>query len=69
MLTSMAPKRAIEFVEAFELLPDEQACIIEIDILGCSRQQVSMRHAMSVETVDERRRRGYRKIVDGMENG
>jgi DNA-directed RNA polymerase specialized sigma24 family protein len=69
MLTSMARRRAVDFVTAFELLPDEHACIVEVDILGCSRQQVADRHAMSVETVDERRRRGYRKIIDAIDNG
>jgi DNA-directed RNA polymerase specialized sigma24 family protein len=68
MLMGMAPNRAIMYIQSFHLLPDEETCIMEVDVLGCSRQQVAMRHSMSVETVDERRRRGYRKIIDGIDN-
>jgi DNA-directed RNA polymerase specialized sigma24 family protein len=69
MLTGMAPNRAIGYIQSFHLLPDEEACIMEVDVMGCSRTEVALRHHMSIETVDERRRRGYRKIIDGIENG
>lgn len=65
-LTSMAPKRAIAYIRAFELPEEEEACLIERDVLQKSRLQIALRLHVSVETVDERRRSAYKKIADGI---
>jgi DNA-directed RNA polymerase specialized sigma24 family protein len=64
----MSPRRATDFVRAFGLPTEEEAIIIEADVRRHSLVDISRAHNLSVETVKRYRRRGYRKIVDEMQN-
>jgi DNA-directed RNA polymerase specialized sigma24 family protein len=68
LLTTMAPKRAIEYVRAFELPKEEELCLILADIRGLSLVEVSMERNCSVETVKRARKRAYSKIADAINN-
>lgn len=63
LLAEMSPKRAAEYVKAFELPWDEELYIIERDIRKKSVVQIAMEHYISPETVKRRRRSGYTKIA------
>lgn len=67
-LTSMAPKRAIEYIKAFELPIDEENALIECDVRNKSVVQVSCETNVSVECMKRRRIRAYAKIADGIRN-
>lgn len=64
MLSGMAPKRAAEAVRAVGLSPDEEACVIDVDILGHSCMQAAARLHISVDGLYKLRRRAYRKLAD-----
>lgn len=64
-LSSMAPRRAIAYIQAYELPPDEMACLIECDVRGHSLVQVAAQLHMSVDGLAKLRRRAYRKLADG----
>lgn len=66
VLRGMAPKRAVEYVRAFELPKMEECCLILSDIRGLSLVQVSLELHCSVETVKRARRRAYSKIEDAV---
>lgn len=63
-LSSMAPRRAVAFVESFDLPADEAACLIECDIRRRSYAQVCNLLHLSPEAVKRARRRAYGKISD-----
>ncbi len=67
MLTSMSPKRATDYVSAFELPADEEASILLHDVRGLSYQQISEICHACPETIKARRRKAYSKIVDAIE--
>lgn len=60
----MAPRRAVAFVESFDLPADEAACLIECDIRRRSYAQVCNLLHLSPEAVKRARRRAYGKISD-----
>lgn len=62
-IKTMAPPRAVEFVAAFDLPPQEAFCIIECDVRKRSCVEVSQRLYTSEETVKRRRRAGYEKMI------
>ena len=64
-LSSMAPRRAIAYIQAYDLPPDEMACLIECDVRGHSLVQVAAQLHMSVDGLAKLRRRAYRKLADG----
>lgn len=64
----MAPKRAIDYIKAFELPADEEAAIIECDVRRKSIVQVSHETNMSIESVKRRRKWAYMKIQDSISN-
>lgn len=64
-LAAMAPKKAIEYIESFDLPPDETACLIECDVRGKSYVQVCDLLHLSPEAVKRARRRAYNKIAGG----
>lgn len=64
LLSEMSPKRAVEYVKAFELPRDEEIYIIERDIRKKSIEQIALENYISPETVKRRRRSGYAKIAD-----
>lgn len=63
-LSSMAPRRAVAFVESFDLPADEAACLIECDIRRRSYAQVCDLLHLSPEAVKRARCRAYGKISD-----
>lgn len=67
-LTSMAPKRAIEYIKAFELRQDEEAAIIECDVKGKSYPQAQEALHMTPEVLKRTRKRAYAKIADELNN-
>ena len=66
MLHGMAPKRAIAWIQSFELPPHETLCLRECDVRGKSCVETAFSLHVSPETVKKYRRRAYGKIEDGM---
>lgn len=63
----MCYDRAVDYVKAFHLRPDEEAVIIECDVNGLSTIQAAKKLHLSPEAIKERRRRAYAKIADGLQ--
>lgn len=66
VLSHADPLTAVKIVKTFELLDEEEECIILRDIKGNSLQQIADRLCVSPETVKRRRRSGYFKICDAL---
>lgn len=67
MITSMSPKRAMDYISAFELPTDEEASIVLRDVRGLSYQQISAICHASQETIKKRRYKAFSKIADAIE--
>lgn len=67
-LTSMAPKRAVEYIKAFELPEDEERYLIDCDVRGKSHVEVGMEYNVSPDWVKKKRQRAYLKIADALSN-
>lgn len=68
LLTTMAPNRAIDYIQAFNLPIDQERYLIEMDVRDKSRTQVAMEYNVSPETVRNKRRLAYDKIADEINN-
>jgi DNA-directed RNA polymerase specialized sigma24 family protein len=66
MLKCMAPKRAIAWIQSFELPQEEAQCIAECDVRGRSCVEQAFRMNVSVDGVKRRRRTAYKKMADGL---
>jgi len=66
LLQSMSPKRAISYIQAFELPQEEELFLIECDVRGKSYVQAAREHNTSPEVIKRRRQRAYMKIVDAI---
>lgn len=66
LLSSMAPRRAVGYIQSFQLRPDEEAVLVECDVHGLSYIQAADKLHLSPEAIKERKRRAYSKIVDAM---
>ena len=64
LLSDMAPRRATEAVRAAGLPPDEETCIVEVDVLGRSCLQTAARLNLSVDGLYKLRRRAYAHLAD-----
>lgn len=64
LLTSMAPRRAVDYISAFELPAEEEACLLLHDVRQLSYTQISDICHASPETIKRRRQRAYAKIAD-----
>lgn len=64
LLSGMAPRRATEAVRAAGLPPDEETCIVDVDVLGRSCLQTATRLNLSVDGLYKLRRRAYTHLVD-----
>ena len=64
LLSGMAPRRATEAVRAAGLPPDEETCIVEVDVLGRSCLQTAVRLNLSVDGLYKLRRRAYAHLAD-----
>jgi len=60
----MGPRRAEEYIRAFDLYEDEAAYIIEREVKRMSVQQIAEAHNVSPETVKRRRRSGFSRIMN-----
>lgn len=68
VLTTMAPRRATDYVKAFELPEDEERYILECDVRGKSQTQVAIEWSVSPDLVKKKRRRAYAKMADELNN-
>lgn len=68
LLSSMAPRRAVGYIQSFQLRPDEEAVLVECDVYGLSYIQASDKLNLSPEAIKERKRRAYSKIADEINN-
>lgn len=64
LLNSMSPRRAIDYVQSFQLRPEEEAVLLECDVRGLSYVQAADKLHLSLEVIKERKRRAYSKIAD-----
>lgn len=64
LLSGMAPHRATEAVRAAGLPPDEETCIVDVDVLGRSCLQTATRLNLSVDGLYKLRRRAYAHLAD-----
>lgn len=64
LLSGMAPRRATEAVRAAGLPPDEEICIVDVDVLGRSCLQTAARLNLSVDGLYKLRRRAYAHLAD-----
>lgn len=64
VLTSMSPRRAVKYIQSFQLQPEEELFLIECDIHGLSYAQVADKHHATPEVIKRRRQRAYAKISD-----
>lgn len=66
MLQGMAPKRAIAWIQSFDLPQEEAQCIAECDVRRRSCVEQAFRMNVSVDVVKRRRRTAYSKMADGL---
>lgn len=66
MLQGMAPKRAIAWIQSFDLPQEEAQCIAECDVRRRSCVEQAFRMNVSVDVVKRRRRVAYSKMADGL---
>ena len=60
----MAPRRAVQYIQSFELRPEEEAALIECDVRGLSHVQAADKLHLSPDAVKRRRQIAYSKITD-----
>lgn len=70
LLTTMAPKRAIEYIKSFELPEEEEYCLIECDVRrrGYSQLITDENRPLSPEVIKKRRNSAYSHIADQINN-
>lgn len=64
LLQTMSPRRAAEYIKAFELPADEELFLLECDVRGKSYVQAAQDNATTPEVIKRRRQRAYSKIAD-----
>lgn len=68
LLQSMAPRRAIDYIQSFELPELEERILIECDVR--KRSYASLyRDGYSEKVIKDTKRRAYAKIADAINNG
>lgn len=67
-ISTMASKRARDYIFSFELQPYETTCIIEREVNGKSCVQIAEQLGASVEFVKKKRRMAFSKIADQVNN-
>lgn len=63
LLTTMSPRRAVEYIKSFELPLDEETALIECDVRRKSCVQVGYTLHIAPDTVKRYKRRAYSKIA------
>lgn len=66
-ISVMCRERAVDFIKAFHLSPDEELFIIEHEVEGKSIAQIAAENSTSTDTVGKRRNSAFCKIADAME--
>lgn len=64
LLSTMSPRRALGYIQSFQLRPDEEAVLIECDVRGLSYIQASDKLHLSPDAIKRHKRRAYSKIAD-----
>lgn len=64
LLTAMSPKRAIAYIQSFDLPAEEQLYLIECDVRRKSCVQTAQDNKTTPEVVKRRRRSAYAHIAD-----
>lgn len=62
----MSPKRAISYIQAFDLPPEEERFLVECDVRRKNYTQVAQEYNTSPEVIKRRRQRAYMKIADAI---
>lgn len=68
LLSTMAPKRAIEYVKSFELPEEEERYLIERDVRKKSYAMIACQFHTTPEVIKSRRRSAFSKIADAINN-
>lgn len=68
LLTSMAPKRAEEYIQSFALQKEEELYLIEHDVRGKSYAMIADEYHTTPEVIKARRRKAFAKIDDWIQN-
>lgn len=66
LLQSMAPRRAVEYIQSFQLPAEEEQMLIECDVRGKSCTQAAELCCTTPDTIKRRRKRAYLKIADAI---
>lgn len=67
-LSAMAPKRAVAYIQSFDLPADEEYCLIAVDVRRMSSLQAANALHASIEYVKRCRARAYSKMADSIQN-
>lgn len=67
-LRSMAPVRAIPYIQTFQLPKEEELVLVERECRGKSVQQIALEQNLSVETIKRRRKAALLKISREIES-
>jgi DNA-directed RNA polymerase specialized sigma24 family protein len=66
LLQSMSPRRAVGYIQSFQLPDEEEQALIECDVRGKSCVQAADGLCTTPDTIKRRRQRAYRKMADAM---
>lgn len=66
LLCTMAPKRAISYIQSFQLPEEEERYLIQCDVYDKSYDQVSDEFSTTRSVIRDRRRKAYSKIADAI---
>lgn len=67
LLSTMAPRRAVDYIQSFQLRPEEEAVLVECDVRGLPYVQAADKLHLSLEVIKHRKRQAYAKIADEIE--
>lgn len=68
LLTTMAPKRAIEYIKSFDLPDEEELFLIECDVRRKSYVKAADDNHTTPEVIKRRRNSAYSHIADAINN-
>lgn len=68
LLQAMAPKRAVSYIQSFDLPKEEELFLIECDVRRKSCVQAALDNHATAEVVKRRRRSAYQHIADQLEH-
>lgn len=60
----MSPRRAVDYIQSFQLRPDEETVLVECDVRGLSYVQAADKLHLSPDAIKGHKRRAYSKIAD-----